>query len=164
MKFSPVTSKILKFSYKKFWYFFLFFCSKNRLWVLVRTASMRRFWRVPTIYALSRNKRKIYTPINTSFTIQKWGLRGSKLYRHVFVINRGIHIFLFLFLDKNIYCGYSLEAPRRGASNECLHHRFSWRKKNNITFFRMKTAHNLEVGYIYILQNQLILWIISEGP
>ena len=31
--------------------------------------------------------RKImYTPVNPSFTIQKWGLRGSKLYRHVFVM------------------------------------------------------------------------------
>ena len=31
--------------------------------------------------------RKImYTPVNHSFTIEKWGLRGSKLYRHVFVM------------------------------------------------------------------------------
>ena len=31
--------------------------------------------------------RKIrYTPVNPSFTIYKWGLRGSKLYRHVFVM------------------------------------------------------------------------------
>ena len=31
--------------------------------------------------------RKImYTPVNPSFTIQKWGLRESKLYRHVFVM------------------------------------------------------------------------------
>ena len=28
----------------------------------------------------------MYTPLNPSFTIQKWGLRGSKLYRHVFVM------------------------------------------------------------------------------
>ena len=29
---------------------------------------------------LSRNKKKImYTPVNRSFTIYKWGLRGSKL-------------------------------------------------------------------------------------
>ena len=27
-------------------------------------------------------------------------------------------IYIFLFLDKNICCGYSLEAPWRGASNE----------------------------------------------
>ena len=28
----------------------------------------------------------MYTPVNPSFTIEKWGLRGSKLYRHVFVM------------------------------------------------------------------------------
>ena len=33
------------------------------------------------------NIRKIMcTPVNPSFTIQKWGLRGSKIYRHVFVM------------------------------------------------------------------------------
>ena len=33
--------------------------------------------------------RKImYTPVNPSFIIQKWGLWGSKLYRHVFVMQR----------------------------------------------------------------------------
>ena len=31
--------------------------------------------------------RKImYTPVYPSFTIKEWGLRGSKLYRHVFVM------------------------------------------------------------------------------
>ena len=31
--------------------------------------------------------RKImFTPVNPSFTILKWGLRGSKLCRHVFVM------------------------------------------------------------------------------
>ena len=28
----------------------------------------------------------MYTPVKPSFTIKKWGLRGSKLYRHVFAI------------------------------------------------------------------------------
>ena len=32
----------------------------------------------------------MYTPVNPSFTIEKWGLRGSKLYRHVFVIRTNI--------------------------------------------------------------------------
>ena len=36
------TNKKWKFSNKKFWYF-SYFCSKHRLWVLVGTASMRRF-------------------------------------------------------------------------------------------------------------------------
>ena len=38
----------------------------------------------------------------------------------------------FLFLHKNIRCGYSLEAPRRGASNEYPQRLFSWRNKKNI--------------------------------
>ena len=28
----------------------------------------------------------MFTHVNPSFTIQKWGLKGSKLYRHVFVM------------------------------------------------------------------------------
>ena len=46
----------------------------------------------------------------------------------------------FLFLHKNICCGYSLEAPRRGASNEYPQHRFSWRNKKDTSIFRMKKA------------------------
>ena len=38
----------------------------------------------------------------------------------------------FLFLDKNICCGYSLEAPHRGASNEYPQHMFSLRNKKTI--------------------------------
>ena len=34
----------------------------------------------------STNKKKImYTPVNPSFTMYKWGLSDSKLNRHVFV-------------------------------------------------------------------------------
>ena len=44
------------FQIKKIWYF-SYSCSKHRLWVLVRAASMRRFYRVPTIYVFSRNKQ-----------------------------------------------------------------------------------------------------------
>ena len=36
---------------------------------------------------LSRNKKLIYTPVNPSFTIWKWGLRGSTLYWHVFMMD-----------------------------------------------------------------------------
>ena len=28
----------------------------------------------------------MYTPVNPGFTLKKWGLRGSTLYRHVFVM------------------------------------------------------------------------------
>ena len=41
-------------------------------------------------------------------------------------------LIFFLFLDENICCGYSLEAPHRGASNEYPQHMFSSRNKKNI--------------------------------
>ena len=37
-----------------------------------------------------------------------------------------------LFVDENICCGYSLEAPRQGASNEYPQHMFSSTNKENI--------------------------------
>ena len=78
-----------KFSDKKFWYFSCF-CLKHRLWVLVRTASTRRFSRVPTIYALSKNKKKNIYPCKPQSYYIKVGLRGSKLYRYVFVMSTNI--------------------------------------------------------------------------
>ena len=42
----------------------------------------------PQPMVLSRNKKIMYTPVKPSFTIYKWGLRGSKLYRHVFMMGR----------------------------------------------------------------------------
>ena len=35
---------------------------------------------------------------------------------------------------------YSLEAPRRGASNEYPQHMFSWRNKKNISTFGLKKS------------------------
>ena len=49
---------IAKLGYAGVYLFFLFFAQKPRLWVLVRTSSARRFKRVPTIYILSKNKKK----------------------------------------------------------------------------------------------------------
>ena len=37
-----------------------------------------------------------------------------------------------LISPENICCGYSLEAPRRGTSNEYPLHMFSWKNKINI--------------------------------
>ena len=39
---------------------------------------------------------------------------------------------IFLFLDKSVCSGYSLEASLRGASNEYPQHIFSWRKRKTI--------------------------------
>ena len=47
---------------------FLIFASKHRLWVLVRPDSVRRFYRVPQIYVLSKNiKNIIFFPMKFLF-------------------------------------------------------------------------------------------------
>ena len=69
----------------------------------------------------------------------------------------------FLFLHENVCCGYSLEVPRRGASNEYPQHMFSCRIKKNInTFWLKKKAPNLELRnyilhYLYVEQQSVKL-------
>ena len=46
-----------------------------------------------------------------------------------------INILFFLFLNENVCCGYSLEAPRRDACNVYPKHKFSCRNKKNIATF-----------------------------
>ena len=43
-------------------------------------------------------------------------------------------LILSLFLNETICCGYSLEVPWWGASNEYPQHTFSWRNKENTTW------------------------------
>ena len=47
---------------------------------------------------------------------------------------------IFLISLRKHMLWYSLEAPRRGASNECPQHMFSWRNKKDINIFRMKNV------------------------
>ena len=50
---------IVKLGFTWVYIIFLISAQRHRLWVLVRTASSRRFLRVPTIYVLSRNVKNI---------------------------------------------------------------------------------------------------------
>ena len=59
----------------------------------------------------------------------------------------------FLFLHENICCGYSLEAPRRGASNEYPQHTFLWRNKKNIMWITP-----LICSYAYVVTT----WAITK--
>ena len=66
----------------------------------------------------------MYIPVNPSFNIQKWGLRGSKLYRQVFVMdsNRSAHprslIRVFVVRKKKLcILGYPKCAQRRFRSD-----------------------------------------------
>ena len=65
-----------------------YFCSKHRLWVLVRTASSWRFLRIPTIYVLIRNKKNNVYPCKPQFYYIKVGFKGSKMHRRVFVMHK----------------------------------------------------------------------------
>ena len=51
---------------------------------------------------------------------------------------RGIHILFFLFFHENICCGYSLEVPRCGASNEYHNIRFCGEIRKISTLFVQK--------------------------
>ena len=74
------TTKNWKFSDKKFWYF-SYFCSKHRLWVLVRTASKHRVCyssepphrggsnENPQSMFLAEIRKIMYISVNPSFTI-----------------------------------------------------------------------------------------------
>ena len=60
---------------------------------------------------------------------------------------RDIHTIFFLFLQKNIYCWYSLEVPQRGTSNKYPQYVFIDMK--NISTFQLKTkSHIWSYGYM----------------
>ena len=48
--------------------------------------------------------------------------------RRVFVM---IQMIILLYLRESICCGYPLETPQRGISNEYLQHMVSWRNKKH---------------------------------
>ena len=59
----------------------------------------------------------------------------------------GIHIIFFLFLYENVCCGYSLEVPCRGTSNEYPQLMFSWRnKKKKYQYFSVEQLPCLELA------------------
>ena len=57
-----------------------------------------------------------------------------------YVFGYSLEVSRSLFLHENVYCGYSLEGPRRGPSNEYPQHTcmFSWRNKKSMNTFWLK--------------------------
>ena len=89
-----------------------------------------------------------------------WQIRWAKSVRREaeLQIRGGIHTIFFLFFHENISCGYSIEAPRQGASNEYRQHMFSWRNKKDISIFRMK-----KVPYLLLCgKGVIVIWATSE--
>ena len=63
-------------------------------------------------------------------------------------IRVGIHIISFLFLHENICCGYSLEAPRQGTSNEYHNICFHGEIKKISAFSEEKNALSVAMGIV----------------
>ena len=81
----------------------------------------------PQSMFLNRNKKNNVYPCKPQFYYIKMSLRGSKLYRYVFVMLTKI-LTLFFFLHKR----YSLGALQQGASNGYPRHILSWRNKKTL--------------------------------
>ena len=62
-----------------------FFTAVNMV-IFRRKVVIVSYFAVPTIYVLEQKYEKMYTLVNTSFTVSKWGARGYKLHRHVIMI------------------------------------------------------------------------------
>ena len=91
---------------------FLYFWSKYRLWVFVRTASARRFQRVPTIYSgFSRNKKNNVYPCEPQFYCIKVVFKGVKIISVCFrdgMFNTCLRFLFKLDISRNIFSFYLL--------------------------------------------------------
>ena len=76
---------IVKLGFKRVYIIFLISAQKHRLWVLVKIALLRRFYRVPTIYVLSRNIKKYQRFLSENFQFLEVKF-STYLHRHVFVM------------------------------------------------------------------------------
>ena len=79
---------IVKLGFTGVYIIFLISAQKHRLWILVRTASPRRFWRVPTIYVLSRNKKKYQFFYMKIFSFWRWNF--------LYILNRRVSVMVCL--------------------------------------------------------------------
>ena len=67
---------------------------------------------------MHRNKQEIRNVVSIVNIITKTCLYNfDPLKSHFYIVKLG-YTFIFLYQLKNIDCGYSLEPPRRGGSNE----------------------------------------------
>ena len=86
-----------------------------------------------------------FDPLKPHFYIVKLGFTG------VYII--------FLFLLKNIDCGYSLEPPRRGGSNEYSQSMFLSRNMKNIRIFYLKIFISWVVKFsVYLNRNVFVMY------
>ena len=77
---------IVKLGFTGIYFCFLFFALKHRLWVLVRTALLKRFKRVPPIYDMSKTMEVVKT-FQLKIDIFTAVKNRCMLHRHVIVMD-----------------------------------------------------------------------------
>ena len=85
-----------------------------------------------------------FDPLKPNFCIVKLGFTG-------------VYNFFFLFLLKNIDCGYSLELPCRGGSNEYPQSMFLIRNNKNIRNFHLQIFIFLVVKFSVYLNRHVFV-------
>ena len=99
---------------------------------------VENFRSILSIKSITKTYLYNFDPLKPHFYIVKLGFTG------VYII--------FLILLENIDCGYSLEPPRRGGSNEYPQSMFSSRNKKNIRIFYLKIFIFFGGKIVYIFE------------
>ena len=82
---------------------------------------------------------------------------------HFYLVNlRFTGVYIFLFLLKNIDCGYSLEPSRRGGSNEYPQSMFSAEIWKISEFFYLKIFHFLVVDFPVYLNMHVFVMMFQK--
>ena len=98
---------------------FLIFCSIHRLWVHIRTVSARRYITRTCYPDFTHRKRKRDLAWHYStFSLRKPVHAIYSIVSAVIMKISRFFIIIFLILAQNRDCGYTLEPPLRGGSNE----------------------------------------------
>ena len=94
--------------------------------------------RLTELWGITKTCLYNFDPLKPHFNIVKLGFTG-------------IYIIFFFFRLKNIDCGYSLESPRRGGSNECPQSMF-WAEIWNLSEFLIWKFSVFEGEIFYIFE------------
>ena len=87
-----------------------------------------------TFYFYRQVKKKWHSKLSICVIIDLWSIKMKKNDKIDLKKVNWIALTFFLFLNENICCGNSLEAPQRDTSNENAQHMFSWRNKKKFTW------------------------------
>ena len=101
--------------------------------------------------------------IRKAVTITKTCLYNVDLLKpHIYIVKlgfTGVYI-IFHISAQNIDCGYSLEPPRRGGSNEYPQSMFLSRHKKNIRIFLSEFFHILLVNFPVYLNRLVFVMLL----